>query len=107
MTIIGYFDPDNIEHIRALQYREDNGKFPEGFPPPEIEMPPMASWYWRLHVKLAQKWIRHMLQLHNPVTPNMMPGPSGVIDGGVAQSGLEQASYQYQVGGSNPSTPTS
>ena len=56
-----WFDPYNVEHIRAYFTLQHTGMFPTDFLPVSIYMEP--SWQAILAFKLANCWIDHKLNL--------------------------------------------
>lgn len=59
MDITEFFDPDNIEHIKALGHLNRTGVWPEGFLPENVKQPEL--WLFQIYNKLASRWVRHML----------------------------------------------
>lgn len=56
MTIVEFFDPHNIVHVRAYRHLEKTGSWPEGFlPEPDCEWP--LLWHAGLASKLAHAWL--------------------------------------------------
>lgn len=60
MSIIDWFDPHNMDHLQALNHLNNEGAWPEGFLPEEIQM--INHWYFMLMVKVADCWMTHKLQ---------------------------------------------
>jgi len=58
MTIVEFFNPMEIEHIKAYRYFEEHCHFPVGFAPDDIEYPKL--WQVSLISKLAQYWIKYI-----------------------------------------------
>jgi len=54
-----WFDPDNIEHIKAYEELQKRGIWPKNFKPENIYME--ANWQGILAFKLANAWIKHKL----------------------------------------------
>jgi len=59
MDIFDWFDPDNIEHLKAYKYLQDIGWWPEGFLPAGLTMPRM--WQTCLAYKLAERYVEEKL----------------------------------------------
>jgi len=57
-----WFDPHNIEHIKAYVCLQETGTWPRGFTPENIYIE--FNWQPILAFKLANEWIRY--KLHNP-----------------------------------------
>jgi len=56
-TIIEWFDPWNISHMRAYIYLEDKSYWPKDFIPKDIIFP--NTWRIELINKIADCWIEH------------------------------------------------
>jgi len=56
-TIIEWFDPWNITHMRAYIYFQENGHWPKDFIPEDVEFP--TNWHITLLSKLADAWVEH------------------------------------------------
>ena len=59
MVFSEWFDPYNIEHIKAYKHLQDKGLWPEGFVPAEIEMD--NRWQFKIWAKMADCWIRYIV----------------------------------------------
>jgi hypothetical protein len=59
MKIEEFFDPYNIEHLKAWQHLEDTGFWPKDFIPKEIEM--SSYWNYMLQSKMADAWVKWKL----------------------------------------------
>ena len=55
MTIIEWFDPNNIEHLRAFQQLNNTGVWPTGVAPTGIEFNHL--WQVTLTAKLADAYL--------------------------------------------------
>jgi len=55
MTIVDFFDPHNIDHIKAYVHLMEHGTWPEGFPPKEVTH--VACWSIELPHKMAMAWV--------------------------------------------------
>jgi hypothetical protein len=60
MTIVQWFDPENIQHIKAYKHLMVTGVWPEGFIPRGIEFPP--TWQIELIGKMANLWIDSVIR---------------------------------------------
>ena len=58
MDLVEYFDPYNIDHIKAYKKLQDTGMWPKGFLPENIYIP--AGWDYRIKYKIADAWIDYM-----------------------------------------------
>jgi len=54
-----WFDPNNIEHLRAYKHLQNAGAWPEGFKPGNIYME--SFWQIMLAGKIANAWIEYKL----------------------------------------------
>ena len=59
MNIMEWFDPENIDHLKAYKHLMDTGMWPEGFIPDNIEIP--VSWNTHLVYKMANLWVMNKL----------------------------------------------
>lgn len=59
MNIVDWFDPDNIEHLKAYQHLAETGLWPKGFIPEDIKFP--TSWCIMLNMRLASKYVESRL----------------------------------------------
>lgn len=55
MNLLDWFDPDNIEHLKAYAELERTGIWPVGFIPEDIKFP--TSWHMMLNSILASKYV--------------------------------------------------
>ena len=60
MKIEDWFDPENIEHVKAYDELQQRGIWPKGFLPEDIEMG--NCWQVLLMSKLADKYIESKLK---------------------------------------------
>jgi len=62
MNIVEYFNPHDINHIRAYQHLQHGGTWPTQFyanlKENGIDLP--ANWQLDLAVKMSNAWIEHM-----------------------------------------------
>jgi hypothetical protein len=63
IDFVGWFDPDDINHIRAHEHLCHEGQWPNDFIPKNCLM--SCSWMTDLTRKLANAWIAHMKEKHN------------------------------------------
>jgi len=59
MNIAEWFDPHNIDHIKAYRFLSETGTWPIGFVPLGMEFGPV--WYAELATKMAECWVQHAL----------------------------------------------
>jgi hypothetical protein len=67
-TIVDFFDPYNVSHLKAYRHLEKTGFWPKGFIPDEIIGLAMA-WQVGLVAKLARAWLQaaeagHIIDVH-------------------------------------------
>jgi hypothetical protein len=62
MLIQDWFDPDNVEHVKAYKHLRENGVWPVGFVPEHITL--NACWVVAIIAKLADRWIDSKLNEH-------------------------------------------
>lgn len=55
-----WFDPQNIEHVKAYAHLQNTGVWPEGFKPEKIYME--IGWQGIITSKLANAWINYLIQ---------------------------------------------
>ena len=55
-----WFDPHNIEHLRAYSELELTGRWPVGFIPSDVELRP--AWHIILLSKMADCWLEEQLK---------------------------------------------
>jgi len=60
MNIVDWFDPSNIEHLKAYKHLQDTGVWPEGFLPEDIEMLPL--WSLLLSGKIVDVYLKEKLE---------------------------------------------
>ena len=60
MRIDEWFDPANIDHIKAYHILMNTGMWPAGFIPDGMEFIP--GWNILIMNKLADAWVYHMLK---------------------------------------------
>ncbi len=58
MNIVDYFDPYNMEHIRAYRHLQKEGTWSRGFIPEGMEFP--NGWHFLVLNKLADAWINSL-----------------------------------------------
>lgn len=63
LNIVDWFDPTNIDHIKAYSYLQSKGMWPPGFLPEGIEIP--QGWSIRIMDKIVEQYIREKLNDHN------------------------------------------
>lgn len=55
MTIVEFFDPYNVEHLKAYRHLEKTGFWPVSFYPENVEWP--LIWQAALTAKMTQAWL--------------------------------------------------
>jgi len=60
MNIVDWFDPSNIEHLKAYKHLQDTGVWPEGFLLEDIEMLPL--WSLLLSGKIVDVYLKEKLE---------------------------------------------
>jgi hypothetical protein len=60
MTIIEFFDPNNIEHIKAFVHLQNTGIWPNYFITTDITFP--LLWQTTLMSKMTDKWVEYKLK---------------------------------------------
>lgn len=58
MKISEFFDPWDVEHLKAYRYLEKTGRWPDGFLPADIECP--SGWEFWVRDKIIQCWLDEM-----------------------------------------------
>lgn len=58
MTITKFFDPYNVEHIKAYKELQVTGMWPDGFLPDKIDYDP--HWQIELQAKMAGFWVDYI-----------------------------------------------
>ena len=61
MIIWEWFDPTNVEHLKAFKQVSDSGFWPKDFIPENIQFP--AGWEYFISSKLADLYMEEKLQL--------------------------------------------
>ena len=54
-----WFDPNNLEHIRAFKHLCKTSTWPEGFIPEHVDQGPL--WHFEAVAALARCWVNHIL----------------------------------------------
>ena len=60
MDIIEFFDPYNMEHVRAYEHLQKTGQWPKGFIPKRTLFP--TNWHLLIINKLANAWVHYMIK---------------------------------------------
>jgi len=71
MKIEEWFDPTDIEHIRAYVHLESTGCWPQDFIPADVEFNP--PWQIRLTAKMAHFWKEHMIACEEEADNDVEP----------------------------------
>lgn len=61
MKITEFFNPYNMEHIKAYKYLSIHGFWQEGFLPEDIEYANNSTWQAVLAFKMADVWVEQVL----------------------------------------------
>lgn len=59
MKFTDWFDPHNLEHMRAYSILVNTGQWPENFIPKDVEL--NVNWNIHIQYKLADAWMEHIL----------------------------------------------
>lgn len=63
MNLTNFFDPYNIEHIKAFQHMQKTGAWPEKFFDKVKEhIAEDPHWYLSISMKMSNAWIKHSLE---------------------------------------------
>lgn len=62
MNLIEFFDPKNLEHIKAFEHLQQKGQWPLDFWEKIKDMEIPNSWNYILYAKMADCWVEHMLK---------------------------------------------
>lgn len=68
MTIIDFFDPHNIEHLKAYRHLTQTGMWPKGFIPESVSFDRNPTWFVSVVSKMAEEWVRSKLDKEVPVS---------------------------------------
>lgn len=60
MNIIEFFNPYNIDHIKAYKVLSETGFWPEGFVPDEIKF--VTLWHPMVAQKMADAWVDDVIK---------------------------------------------
>ncbi len=60
MRIDEFFDPYNLDHLKAYKHMKTKGKWPKNFIPDYVEFSP--GWTILLWGKMADEWVKKMLK---------------------------------------------
>jgi hypothetical protein len=63
MKFLEFFDPLDINHLKAYQHLQKTGTWPEGFIPKNIEMD--VNWYLLMQYKMADLWVGTNIFIHD------------------------------------------
>jgi hypothetical protein len=63
MKLIDFFDPLNIDHLRAYQHLQKTGTWPKGFIPDNMEFD--SLWYTMIQTKMADLWVGTNIFMHD------------------------------------------
>ncbi len=73
MIILDFFDPLNIDHLRAYQHLQEKGTWPTNFIPDDVEF--SSNWQMMLQAKMADLWVGTNIFMHN-MKPSEKPDES-------------------------------
>jgi len=63
MNTSDFFDPYNIEHIKAYEHLKKNGAWPkEFFDKAKEQIHEDPHWYLSIQIKMANAWMKHSLE---------------------------------------------
>jgi hypothetical protein len=62
MHIAQYFDPHDVDHVKAYQHLQEDGSWPEGFIPEDVKA--INGWRYLVDQKIIDAWIRDTEKLH-------------------------------------------
>ena len=62
MTIVDFFDPYNVEHMKAFEVLNTTGCWPVGFVADDIEIP--HTWIIGLYGKISNAWLEKVKNGH-------------------------------------------
>ena len=63
MNTSEFFDPYNIEHIKAFEYLKKKGAWPiEFFDNVKKQVHEDPNWYLTIQMKMANAWVKHSLE---------------------------------------------
>ena len=77
MNILDFFNPLDIDHLRAYQHLQENGTWPTDFVPDWDKVEFTPNWQMMLQSKMADLWVGTNIFMHN-----MRPSekPDGLIN---------------------------
>jgi hypothetical protein len=55
MNVADFFDPYNVNHLKAFKYLNERGCWPDKFIPESVSFTP--TWIYDLTVKMAKAWL--------------------------------------------------
>ena len=55
MKLEDWFDNNNLEHLKALEHLNDNGAWPIGFLPDDVEIEPLSSTF--IFLRLGKEYL--------------------------------------------------
>ena len=75
MKFLDFFNPLDIDHLRAYQHLQKRGTWPTDFIPDDVEFE--TNWHMMLQAKMADLWVGTNIFMHN-----MRPSekPDGLIN---------------------------
>jgi len=62
LTIIDFFNPYCLDHIKAYVHLQTHGSWPEGFIPEDMKFP--SFWHAAIASKMADAWIEQVKAGH-------------------------------------------
>jgi len=64
MSIVDYFDPKNIEHIKAFKYMQDTGTWPKKFwkEMEAVGVEFLGAWHSSLAFKIADVYVEEKME---------------------------------------------
>ena len=65
MNIIDFFNPLDIDHLRAYQHLQKKGSWPLNFIPGDVEF--NGQWFTELQTKMADFWVGTNIFMHEMI----------------------------------------
>jgi hypothetical protein len=65
MKFLEFFNPLDIEHLRAYNHLQKTGAWPLGFIPEEVYQNMEPNWYMLIQSKMADLWVGTNIFMHD------------------------------------------
>ena len=65
MNILDFFNPIDIDHLKAYQHLQSTGMWPEGFIPERVDFSP--NWQMLLQSRMADLWVGTNIFMHEMI----------------------------------------